>query len=85
MKFKIGKHSIRPGVEVVEVFDDQGVFVAQIVPSDDGCSIKVISKYATGTVFEDRRIPNVSFDGRRARSFVFVLAPAEAPEPGGPA
>ncbi len=45
MKFKVELHSIRPGVEVVEVFDDAGNFIAAIMQGDHPRQIKVVSKY----------------------------------------
>lgn len=72
MRFKVGAHAVRHGVEVVEVWNE-GEFVAQIVPAEDGRSIKIISKYATGEVVEDNRPPNVALDGRRVRAFVVML------------
>ncbi len=45
MKFKVTPHSIRPGVEVVEVFDDDGNFIATVTQGDHPRHIKIVSKY----------------------------------------
>jgi len=73
MRFNVTPHSIRMDVEIVEVFDDQGRFIGQVVLAEDGQSIKVISKYATGEVIEDPRGPHYATDGRRVRSLIVCL------------
>lgn len=73
MEFRIAPHTVLPGVDVVEVWN-AGVFVGLVCPADDGRSIKVISKYATGDVVdESNRLPNRAADGRFVRSFTVVL------------
>lgn len=73
MRFVVAPHSIRPGVHIVEVWNE-GVFVGQVVPAEDGRSIKVISKYATGEVIDESdHLPNIADDGRLVRSYIVVL------------
>lgn len=72
MEFRVKPHTIHPGAQVVEVWNE-GVFVGQVMAAEDGRSIKVISKYATGDVVEDNRFPNISADGRRVRAYIVVL------------
>ena len=45
MKFKVTPHSIRPGVQVVEVRDDDGNLLATMTEGDHPRQIKVVSKY----------------------------------------
>lgn len=45
MKFKVTPHSIRPDVETVEVFNDQGEFIATITAGEDDNEIRVVSKH----------------------------------------
>jgi len=45
MKFVVTPHSIRKDVEVVEVYDDAGNFVATITEGAHPRQIKVVSKY----------------------------------------
>lgn len=53
MKFRIAKHSIRPGIEIVEVFSEDGRFIGQICPGDTDGTIRVISKYLDGSVLDE--------------------------------
>ena len=73
MRFEIAAHSVVPGKHVVMVYDTEGVFVGQVCIAEDDRSIKVISKYATGNVIEDDRLPNTAGDGRRIRSYIIEL------------
>lgn len=45
MKFNIARHSIRD-VDVIEVFADDGRFIATVTPGDTDEEIRVLSKYA---------------------------------------
>jgi len=60
VEFRIVPHSIRR-VNVVEVWVD-GRFTGQICPADDGRSLRVISRHATGVV-EDT-LPSIAPDVR---------------------
>lgn len=79
MRFNVSQHSVRPGVQVVEVFDSKGRLVATVTEAEDGRSIKVVSKYATGDVVkDDGRGPNVAHDGRKVLAFVILLKDPDA-------
>ena len=45
MKFQVRPHSVRLGVEVVEVFNDQGDFIATITAGGNDREIRIISKF----------------------------------------
>lgn len=45
MTFKLGEHSIRPGVQVIEVYEGDR-FIATIVPGDLVGELRIITKHA---------------------------------------
>jgi len=47
MKFRIGRHTIRP-VDVVEIFDDEGTFIAMLSPGATDDELHVVSKFMQG-------------------------------------
>lgn len=57
MKFRVQPHSIRPGIEVVEVFDDAGNFIASIMQGNHPRQIKIVSKYMTSAGPAPPRLP----------------------------
>jgi len=61
MKFKVKPHSVLPGVEVVEVFDDKGNFIATVTAGDSDQEIRVISHFfeASRVEFEGTPLPAV--------------------------
>jgi len=77
VRFLVVPHSVRPGAQIVEVLDDDGGLLATVTDAEDGRSVKVVSKWATGQVAWDHRGPNVAFDGRRIRAVVVVLGGTE--------
>ena len=59
MKFRIQPHALRPGVEVVEVYDDSGHFIATVSPGDDDREVRVTSKYIRDYKGDDRGVPHM--------------------------
>ena len=51
MRFKIAKHGIRP-IDIVEVYDERGRFIATITPGDSDGHIRVISKYLVDSALD---------------------------------
>ena len=56
MKFQIGRHTIRP-VDVVEVFDDEGTFIAMISPGATDDEIHVVSKFMKNVEMSEKFPP----------------------------
>lgn len=47
MRFHVVPHLVRPDVQVVEVFDDAGNFIATVTQGEHPRQIKIMSKYMT--------------------------------------
>lgn len=56
-EFRIERHFLHPGVQVVECWRD-GVFIATLYPHQDG--IRIVSKYMTDVVREEEPVMNRS-------------------------
>lgn len=58
MRFRLAPHPIRPGVQIVEVFDDDDEFLATICPADtrEGRELRVISKHVVRAQIEKARL-----------------------------
>ena len=56
MRFVIGRHSTRP-VDIVEIYDGEGHFVATLYPGDTDDEIRVVSKYLEGVLLDERFPP----------------------------
>jgi hypothetical protein len=52
VKFRVVPHSVRPGVELVEVFADDGRFIASITAGDTDEEIRVVSKHGRDTMLQ---------------------------------
>jgi hypothetical protein len=65
MRFVVTPHSIIPGAEIVEVFDERGLIATIMEDRTAPRALKVISKYATGDTIIDRTShPRFAADGR---------------------
>jgi hypothetical protein len=64
---KVAMHNRRNGIRIVEVYDNDGKFVAAIYPSDETNGIKIVSKHIATFDFDDGKlavpdIPAVTVD-----------------------
>ena len=57
MKFNVTHHGSRPDVPVVEVFSEDGRFIAMICPGEHDGIIRVISKYMKASAFSEIHPP----------------------------
>lgn len=72
MKFVVKPHLVRPGAEVVDVFDDMDNFLATIVQGDDGSQVlKIVSRRIRASVMTE---------GTPATVEISLDAPSSAPE-----